>query len=164
MLGTKELAHGEETKEWLLKIDPKADWQLQIAALAHDIERAVPPKLKIHTDEKYGYYKARHAKRSATIVGQILRQEGFRNQDVSRIMNAIEKHEIGGDNDSDLVRDADSIRWFDKGHINYINVFGMDSAKTKGLWMYKRTTIETKRLIDDMPYENDIKEHISKKL
>ena len=33
--------HAENTLGWLLKLDPGADQALQIAALAHDIERAV---------------------------------------------------------------------------------------------------------------------------
>ena len=83
-------------------------------------------------------------------------------KDIQRITNAIEKHEVGGDPDSDLVRDADSIRWFDSGHPNYIKAFGLDSAKEKGWWMYKRATDKTKKLIDTLPYEKRIKEHIDK--
>ncbi len=33
--------HAENTLEWLLKLDPAADQALQIAAFAHDIDRAV---------------------------------------------------------------------------------------------------------------------------
>ena len=33
--------HSKNTLEWLLKLKPDADEALQIAALAHDIERAI---------------------------------------------------------------------------------------------------------------------------
>ena len=81
---TKELAHGEETKDWLLRIDPNANWQLQISALAHDIERAVPaiegmtPERSTREEtETYDDYKAKHAKRSAIIVEHIMKLDGF---------------------------------------------------------------------------------------
>lgn len=171
MYPTKELAHGEDTLEWLLKIDPQAEWQIKIAALAHDIERAVPdipdmtpPKHIRAEQESYDTYKQHHAKRSAIIVKHIMSVFGFEQSDIDRISNAIEKHEVGGDADSDLVRDADSIRWFDLGHENYIDKYGLDGAKEKGWWMYKRATEKTKKLIDSLKYNQEVREFIKSKL
>lgn len=169
MSRTKELAHGQETKAWLLKMDPEVPWQLQIAALAHDIERAVPyiegmtPPEPPKEDLDYDSYKNLHAKRSAEIVSHILKTFDFETADITRISNAIEKHEVGGDPDSDLVRDADSIRWFDSGYTRYTKSFGMEAAKEKGWWMYKRATNKTKKLMDTLPYDNEIKKHIQSK-
>ena len=36
--------HSLSTWEWVMKISPLASEELQIAALAHDIDRAVPPR------------------------------------------------------------------------------------------------------------------------
>ena len=33
--------HSKNTREWVLKLKPEADMALQIAALAHDIERSM---------------------------------------------------------------------------------------------------------------------------
>jgi hypothetical protein len=170
MAPTKELAHGVETQEWLLKISPSASWQVQISALAHDIERAMdyqegktPPKPDKNKHATYDLYKAEHALRSSQIVASIMKEQGFSDVDIKRVSNAIEKHEVGGDGDSDLVRDADSIRWFDKGYSGYIVKSGLEGAKEKGWWMYKRATPETKKLIMSLNFDNEIKNFIKNK-
>jgi hypothetical protein len=168
MYPTKELAHGKETREWLLKIDPTAEWQLQIAAFAHDIERAVPsiegmtpPKPKRIAD--YDKYKENHAKRSAKIIKHILTTNNFNSKDVQLIADLIEKHEVGGSAEADLVRDADSIRWFGQGYVKYIENRGIEEAKEKGWWMYKRATQKTKDLIMTLEFNNEVKNHIQEK-
>ncbi|MBD3366372.1 DUF4202 family protein [candidate division WWE3 bacterium] len=165
------LDHGQETREWLLKIDPQSPWQLQIAAFAHDIETAIPyiegmtPKRFSREDcENYDEYKGRHAKRSAQVIEHIMTTYNFPKEDIKKVCNAIEKREVGGDTDSDLVRDADSIRWFDKkGHPKYIENYGIDAAKEKALWMYERATKKTRELIDSLPYDKRIKNYIAQK-
>jgi len=37
----EDLVHSRNTLEWVLKLDPGADEALKIAALGHDIERAI---------------------------------------------------------------------------------------------------------------------------
>lgn len=167
MAPTKELAHGSETLEWLHGINPKSPWQIQIAAFAHDIERAVPyiegrypPKPNKDDHDNYDSYKQAHALRSAEIVEIIMREQGFSELDTGRVYNAIRKHEIGGDEDSNLVRDADSIRWFDKGYIKYIERSGLEGAKEKGWWMYKRANADTKKLILSLDFDKSVKSYI----
>ncbi len=170
MRPTKELVHGQETRAWLLKIVPDVSWQLQIAALAHDIERAVPyiegmtPLKVLRTKtQTYDEYKALHAKRSAQLMKHIMKHLQFEEQDIKTVTDAIEKHELGGDNYSDLVRDADSIRWFDTGYFNYIDKYGVGGACEKGWWMYKRARPETKSLINQLPFNLDVKKYINLK-
>ncbi|MCA9308673.1 DUF4202 family protein [candidate division WWE3 bacterium] len=165
MYPTKELAHGRETRDWLLTIAPESTWQLQIAALTHDIERAVPyiegmtPK-KPQRTSNYDEYKQEHAKRSANIVGHILNTFNIKEKDIKLITDIIEKHEIGGYHEVDLVRDADSIRWFDEGYKQYTKAYGIPAAKEKGWWMYKRATQETKDLINSLSFDSEIKDYI----
>ena len=42
--------HAKNVKEWILRLKPDADWALQIAALAHDIERALPKEKVLRKD------------------------------------------------------------------------------------------------------------------
>lgn len=162
---TRELQHGEETLQWLLKIEPNASWQLQIAALAHDIDRAVPydDNKKPNKIIQYDEYKRLHARRSSGIVKQLMEELSFDQKDINKVTNTIENHEIGGDEDSDLVRDADSIRWFVNGYEGYIEEKGLQRAKEKGWWMYKRASESTKELINNINYSRDIKEYIDYK-
>ena len=162
---TKEKKHGLETKKWLLLLEPKADWEIQIAALAHDIERAVPyienmTPVKPWKVEKVEYYekKSQHAKRSADIVKHIMREMNFAQEEVKRVISAIKKHETGGDTDSDLVRDADSVRFFDTGIVKYAKYFSEDSAKIKAKWMYSRASDKAQRMIKtlNLPFRVDL--------
>jgi hypothetical protein len=167
MAPTKELAHGTETLQWLLKINPNSDWQVQIAAFAHDIERACPfidgkypPKPNKSDHSNYDSYKQAHALRSAEILATIMKTQNFSDADISRVYNAVTNHEVGGDIDSDLVRDADSLRWFDKGYIKYIEKSGIDGAKEKGWWMFMRANMATKELILSLNFDEQIKLYI----
>ena len=61
--------HAENTLEWLLKLDPDADQALQIAALAHDIDRAVEDQKVRQSDfDDYDDFKAAHARNGANIL------------------------------------------------------------------------------------------------
>ena len=70
--------HAENTLEWLLRLDPRADPALQIASLAHDIERAVEDQ-KVHRAEfdDYDSFKAAHARNGAKILRAILDKCGI---------------------------------------------------------------------------------------
>ncbi len=169
MRPTKERVHGQETLDWLLKIEPGVDWQLEIAAFAHDIERAVPyivgmtPKSpSTENGVTYDDYKKAHAQRSAELVRHIMLAQGFEEKDIARVTNAIALHEVGGDADSDLVRDADSIRWFDVGYKKYIESYGVEGACEKGWWMYNRATTSSKKLIDSLEFDKTVKDYIKK--
>ena len=43
-------AHADNTLEWLLKFDPTVDPAMQVAALAHDIDRAVEERKTRRSD------------------------------------------------------------------------------------------------------------------
>ena len=61
--------HAENTLEWLLKLDPAADQALQIAVLAHDIDRAVEVQKVRRADfTDYDAFKAAHARNGAAIL------------------------------------------------------------------------------------------------
>ena len=64
--------HSRNTLEWLLRFDPKADPALRIAALGHDIERAVEARKVQRGDfADYDAFKAAHARNSAAMLGEI---------------------------------------------------------------------------------------------
>jgi hypothetical protein len=61
--------HAENTLDWLLMLKPDADEALQIAALGHDIERALEArKVKRADFPDYDRFKAAHARNSAEIL------------------------------------------------------------------------------------------------
>jgi HD-GYP domain-containing protein (c-di-GMP phosphodiesterase class II) len=92
-----EPRHAQETKKWVLRLNPQASESLQIAALGHDIERVfrstyVGYKGKLDIDE-YNKYKKQHAKRSADIISEKLELAGFPKTIVNRVKYLIENHD-----------------------------------------------------------------------
>jgi hypothetical protein len=67
--------HAENTLEWLMRLEPEADEALQIAALSHDINRAVEDR-KVHRFDYEGYdaFKAAHARKGVEILCEIMKE------------------------------------------------------------------------------------------
>ena len=63
--------HSLKTRDWLLQLRPDADEILQLAALGHDIERAMPDRLQKNDFANYDVYKMTHAKRAGKLIQQI---------------------------------------------------------------------------------------------
>ncbi len=65
--------HANNTLEWLLRLEPDADDALQLAALAHDIDRAIEDTKIDRADfDDYDAFKAAHARNGAKILRPIL--------------------------------------------------------------------------------------------
>jgi len=57
--------HSRNALEWLLRLDPDADAALQLAALGHDIDRAVAERKVLRADfDDYDAFKSAHARNS----------------------------------------------------------------------------------------------------
>lgn len=107
--------HSINTLDWLLKFEPDADEALQLAALGHDIDRAVEASKVLRADfSNYDDFKAAHAKHSAEMLLEILQQCGVGDRALSdELYRLVCVHEVGGDARSDLLVDADSLSYFD---------------------------------------------------
>lgn len=151
-----ESVHSKATKKWLLKLKPDADEALQIAALAHDIERAFNIRESASPEDfsRYVAIKAKHAKKSAKIIGDLLKKHGFNAVFIRRVKHLIELHEIGGDADSDLLRDSDSLSFFGDNIENYFEIFGEEKTKCKIKFMYNRISERAKRIVKKFKYKN----------
>ena len=73
----EDFPHAEDTLNWVLRLDPTADPGLQLAALGHDIDRAVTAR-KTHREDfaDYDAFKAQHARNGAAILREILEVRG----------------------------------------------------------------------------------------
>lgn len=105
--------HAENTLEWLLRLERSADPALRLAALAHDIERARPDRLRREAFDDYDAFKAAHAQEGARILGDLLRRCGVEEAVAREACRLVERHESGGDPRSDLLREADSLSFFE---------------------------------------------------
>lgn len=138
------------------------------AAIAHDIERAFRKKenKKIEKsesgfldDEHINY----HQKEGGRIIYEFLLDEGASRNFAGKVRGLIERHEIGGDLEQNLLKDADSISFFENNSGRFIRdmvpVFGRKKVEERFNWMYSRITSEKAVKIAEPWYKE-----VSKKL
>ena len=146
------IEHFLRTVHWLKELKPDADEALLIAAVAHDIERAFRNHEtydKIKNSEK-GFkseeHLTHHQEESARIIAEYLEQMGADQRMVERVRMLVSKHEVGGNEDQNLLKDADSISFFEN-NVGYfvgkrVGDTGKRKVKEKFDWMYHRMTCE----------------------
>jgi HD superfamily phosphohydrolase YqeK len=147
--------HSEQVREFILRIKPDASEELQIAGLAHDIERAVDPRILQVEGESYEEYKQRHAERSAQITAQMMREIGYEEDAVGRVSAIIGIHEIGGGEEGDTLRDADSLSYFSNNIEPYIRRNGVQKARMKVKLMYQRMGEKAKQMVKSMEFSDE---------
>jgi len=147
--------HSKNTLEWLLSLKPDADEGLQIAALGHDIERAIGERKVRREDYKnYDDFKDAHASNSARILAEIMRGCSISKELADDSFFLVCHHERGGTRRSDILRDADSISFF---HVNLPYYFirnGVEETKMRYLWGYRRLPDNLKRFLAEFDYLN----------
>jgi HD domain. len=123
--------HAKNT--WLLKLKPDADEALKIAALGHDIERAIEEQKVRRKDYiSYDEFKKAHALNGAKILKEIMMKCNLRKELVNDVFFLVRHHEIGGDRRADVLRD--SISFF---HVPYY--FARNGVEeTKKRWGYEK--------------------------
>ncbi len=148
--------HSKNTLNWLLKIKPDSDEALQIAALGHDIERAIEQrKVRREDFEHYDQFKAAHAHNSAEILKEVMLDCGVDKTLIEQVYELVRRHEVGGDERSDLLKDVDSISYFEVNLPHYYNRHGWEETKRRCLWGYKRLSDKMKILAAELTFEND---------
>ena len=145
--------HADNTLQWLLKLEPAADAALQIAALGHDIDRATPDHVRREDYRDYDAFKAEHARRGSRLVRGILQNCGVESVIVEEACRLVEVHEVGGDPRSDLLKDADSISFFDVNLPLYYMREGWKETKRRSLWGYHRLSAQARRVVRNIDYE-----------
>jgi len=148
--------HSKNTLEWLLKLEPEADIALQTAALGHDIERAIENR-KVRREHfiNYDEFKAAHAKNSAEILTDIMEDCSIKKQLADEIIRLVLRHETGGDQRSELLKNADSISFFDVNLPYYFKRNGWDETKQRCEWGYKRLSAEMKIVAMDITHKKN---------
>ncbi len=114
--GIGGLNHFDRTVYWVLALKPDADEVLRIAAVAHDIERAYrDPSNDPAADSELGFRSdfllKHHPEKGAEIIGEFLAGEHAPQALIDRVKMLIAKHEIGGNDDQNILKDADSISY-----------------------------------------------------
>ena len=140
---------------WELKPDTDADDALTIAALGHDIERAIEERKVRREDYKnYDEFKEAHASNSAKILAEIMKECSISTKLADDIFFLVCHHETGGTKRVDILRDADSISFF---HVNLPYYFirnGIEETKERCLWGYRKLPDNLKKVVAEFDYQN----------
>ena len=152
------LRHLRRTLHWLLELDPGADEALQIAALAHDIQRAFRDGEPAPRD---GFldpvFLGHHQERGGEIIADFLHREGADAAVAERVRTLVSRHEEGGSAEQDLLRDADSVSFFENNCDYFLRVLvpreGAEAVRAKFAWMFERIGSEPARRIARPWYE-----------
>ncbi len=142
--------HLERTVDWLLELYPEADQALLIAGVGHDIERAFYEKRvyrkmflsdNAFCDIKFLKY---HQRRSAKIIADFLQTLDCPAELSAKVYHLVAHHETGGDFETDLLKDADSLSFFQTNIDHFVAVktleSSVDKVRNKFTWMFKRIT------------------------
>ena len=147
--------HAENTLQWLLKLEPDADEALQIAALGHDIDRAVEDRTVQRADyADYNAFKADHARNSAVILKEIMEECGVASDITAEVYRLVCLHEVGGDPRADRLKDADAISYFDVNLPLYYARTGREETLRRCVWGYQRLSAQMRTVVENMSYED----------
>lgn len=159
--------HVLRTVHWLKKLRPDVDEALLIAAVAHDVERALRDHGSYDKVTKYekGFrsdeHLIYHQQEGARIIGEYLEQIGADRRTIERVRELVSRHETGGDDDQNLLKDADSISFFENVVEHFVtrkvNETGKDKVRKKFDWMYDRITSDQARTLAQQGYRESVR-------
>ena len=162
----EDFPHAENVKEWVLRLKSDADIALQIAALAHDIERAISHRKILRNNFKdYNSFKKAHSINSAKITLEILNKFPLSKEVKDRVRYLIENHELGLENDQELsvLRDADGLSFFEVNLPLYFQRHNIDDTVFRMQWGYKRLSERAKIFLKQFKYKNETLNNLLKK-
>lgn len=160
--------HAELVLKWTIQLKPTSDEALQIAALSHDVERAITgiTEKDLEDYSKINEFKKEHSIRSANIIAEILQKHDYSQNIIEKVKKLVGNHEFGGDTESDVLKDADGLAYFDYNIPSYLKRNGKERAKAKIQFMYNRLSDNAKPLINQIKFsdkeiENLVKEALA---
>lgn len=156
-----EAEHGENTLKWVLEINPDASIALQIAALGHDIERSRPDRFKSEDFTDHTEYKRLHSEKGAEMLGELLHNFDISSEIIRQVEQLVSLHEVGGTEEADILKDADSISFFDNNLGFYIGYKGLDGAKQQVDYKFNRSSKRAQEYIKSLKSYNNFLAKIS---
>ncbi|HRO65744.1 MAG TPA: DUF4202 family protein [Candidatus Dojkabacteria bacterium] len=158
------IPHLLKTVEFIKLLKTDADEAMLIAAIAHDIERGSKSKQPSEIIKKQGFKDENHLKyhqeEGARITAKFLKNINADKDMVERVVMLISKHEVGGNTDQNLLKDADSMSFFETNVEHFVSKkvheYGYEKVKEKLDWMFNRITQDRAKELVREKYEEAI--------
>ncbi|MEI6650865.1 MAG: DUF4202 family protein [Candidatus Moraniibacteriota bacterium] len=141
--------HFERTVYWLREFMPEVTEAHLIAAYGHDIARAFDGE---GTPESYldTEHLQRHQERGAEILSDFLLKNGASSELSEKVAHLVGRHEWGGDEEQNLLRDADSVSFLETNAEGFVmkkaQVEGYEKIREKLDWMFNRIGSEERKV------------------
>jgi hypothetical protein len=149
--GKADFDHALDTWQWLLRLAPKANLAIQLAALFHDIDR-----LGGAADDDQELTES-HARRGAEQAYEVLMDVGVEKLVARRTRAIVAGHEKRGhDADGDLLNDADALSFFSLNSPGYLDCFGTAQTKKKILYSLGRLSLSARARVDHIRLRRDV--------
>jgi len=162
---SSQIEHFVRTVHWIKTLSPEADEALLVAAIAHDIERAFRQKDMSEKRASVGWvsieFYGPHEDRGAEIIADFLKRKNVDSDFIERVKMLVSKHEEGGNDDQNILKDADSLSFFETNvslffEKNLLEI-GKEKVKQKFDWMFNRITSKKAKQIAQPLYEAAIR-------
>lgn len=151
----EDLPHAEDVFERVSKARP-GDLALAIAALGHDVERALPHKTCRRDYADYDAFKRAHAERSAQVLAAILRDCGVADEDFIRnVTELVRLHETGGTPEADVLNAADAYSFFEVNLPSYFERNTREECRRRILWGLKRLSPAQRARLTRLRYPSE---------
>ncbi|MDR3558411.1 MAG: DUF4202 family protein [Candidatus Pacebacteria bacterium] len=159
----KQKRHFERTVYWMEKFYPGFTEAHRIAAYSHDIERPTRPKDKKEPgDYLDGEFLKTHQEGGAHIMADFLKENCAYQDTIDKVFHLISQHEVGGDDEQNALKDADSVSFFETNAEMFakekVKVEGYKKVKAKLDWMFGRITSSVAKEAARANYEKWSKE------
>ncbi|MFQ6038640.1 MAG: DUF4202 family protein [Candidatus Aminicenantales bacterium] len=151
----EDYAHALDVKARVREFLPGATPSLEFAALAHDIERALPGRRIVRSRfGDYQVFKRAHARNSARVLGDILSAHGVLENLKARILHLVRHHEERDHLDEELsaLIDADSVSFFTVNLPHYARRHSQDEVLFRMRWGYRRLSPRGRAFVQQLRY------------
>lgn len=160
------IPHLLKTVECIKLLRPEADEALLIAGIAHDIERGFRGKQLSEKIKKQGFKGEDHLKfhqeEGARITSEFLKKIEANEGMIERVSMLISKHEVGGNEDQNLLKDADSMSFFETNVEHFVTEkvkeYGIEKVTEKLDWMFERISSDRASEITRPLYERALQQ------
>ncbi len=157
---TVQIIHFERTVHFVKILNQDADEAFLVAAYSHDIARAFTEIKQFKGRFKDPSYLKAHQDKSAKIIGEFLKKINAINEFIERVKMLVSRHEVGGNEDQNILKDADSLSFFEKNIDFFVTVMvkrtSKDEVKEKFDWMFNRISLKEAKEIARPWYEEAI--------
>lgn len=151
--------HALDTRRWLVRLEPRASFAAQAAALFHDIERIESEstrRVEQHA-ASYDAFKDAHARRGAEIAREALLAAGVDEATTRRAAWLIERHERPGeDAELRLLNEADALSFLSLNSAGFLDHYGVDHTRMKIARSLGRLGLRSRSWARGIDYRADV--------